>query len=303
MFLRQPCDGYPSESTCNFEQGPSGCGYSEAVEATYQWQWFDLLAVEEPPLNTIPTSYMYTMVSTPSKGQSAVLSSAVYDLRGWTSCLTLDVVLTADSDQQLLIQVEETSAKIRRDVGHLSGDLGGSWVTGNWSIPGDLTSSPFQLVFTAMYGSSTRGVIAIDNVFLSKHLDACNQYVPPPTKEPVKTSSRPINSRPTATSSSSTSGPMSTPIDIVSRGPQQGGHSNVGMIVGIIIAVIVVVVVVVLVVFLKFRSSMSLSSLTIGYKNEKMDDVPFSGIKPGNGGGGNLDPQVVIGGTGLGSDA
>nr|XP_054756445.1 MAM and LDL-receptor class A domain-containing protein 1-like [Lytechinus pictus] len=300
MFLRQPCDGYPSESTCNFEQGMIGCDYSTDNAAQYRWQWYDLLAIEEPPLNTITTSYLYAKASSASAGQTAVLSSAIYDLNGRTHCLTVDTVLTADSAQQLLIQAQDTNTKRRIDIGSLSGDISGSWIAGNWTIPGDLTSSSFQFIFTAVYGSTTRGVIAIDNVVFSKHLDACEKYAPLPTKEPIRTSARPSSK----SASSASSVPTMTTKSVASRQPIKDNGPNVGMIVGIIIALIIVAAAVIgVVLYFKYRSSMGLGSLTIGYKNEKMDAMPFSGVTPGNGGGGNMDPQVVIGGANLGSDA
>nr|XP_054755750.1 MAM and LDL-receptor class A domain-containing protein 1-like [Lytechinus pictus] len=272
LFLRRPCEGYPSESACSFEQGLVGCGYSVDLTAQYQWKWYDLLALEEPPLNSISSSFMYTKAPTPNAGYTAELFSAVYDLHGRTHCLTVDVVLTGDSTHRLLIQTRETEAKIKHDIGLLSGDLGGSWVRGNWSIQGDLIHSTFQLVFTAMYDSSSEGIIAIDNVYLSKHMDTCMEH----PQHPVKTSSRPF----------------------ISRQPHRGINPNVGMIITIVLAVLVFITVAIIggLFIFKYRKS-SLKSFTVGYKNENLDSISVSGVNTHSRDGGNEDSQVVIRGT------
>ncbi|XP_063955455.1 MAM and LDL-receptor class A domain-containing protein 1-like [Lytechinus pictus] len=283
LFLQQPCDGYPSESECTFEEGLFGCGYSDDQTAEYQWEWFDILAVEEPPLNLISTSYMYAKASIPSPGQTAEFYSGIYDLNGRTHCLTFDVVLTSDNTQQLLIQAQEMEAETRHDIGSLTGDIDGSWFTLGWPLQGDLLNSPFQLVFKAVYGQSTDGVIALDNVFFSEHLDVCKENVAHPTKVRIKSSSLPT-------------------VTTISRQPQTRSNPKVSMVVGVIMAVVIAAVVLIgVLMFLKYRSSTG--SLTVGNKNERLDAKPFSMDSQDTGGERNSNPQMVNHGTDQGLQA
>ncbi|XP_071508579.1 MAM and LDL-receptor class A domain-containing protein 1-like [Diadema antillarum] len=52
-FLPQPCEGFPSEAVCTFEQGLDFCGYDNNESADLVWRWYDALATEDPPINEI----------------------------------------------------------------------------------------------------------------------------------------------------------------------------------------------------------------------------------------------------------
>ena len=42
-ILRQPCQGYPKESSCTFDAaGPDDyCGYQQSSQDDFDWQWYD----------------------------------------------------------------------------------------------------------------------------------------------------------------------------------------------------------------------------------------------------------------------
>ncbi|XP_030832892.1 MAM and LDL-receptor class A domain-containing protein 1 [Strongylocentrotus purpuratus] len=271
-FLAQPCEGYPTESTCTFEQGTSFCGYQiSQISGGVPWKWFDTLATEDSPLNSVATSFMYVEGSASNMNKKATLYSQVHDLLGVDHCLTADLILTDDSGQQILIEAMEKGNGKKHAVGTLSGDLGSSWFRGNWSLPVTLTTKPFQFVFTATAGIG--GILAIDNVIVTTQLESCAKYIPPPTNPPTTRPSPTTIAQPTT----ATTGPM-----ITNTTPPQGvpkpGNSKLGIIVGVTVAVIAVIAVVVIVLVCKFRSGAAMP-FGISYKNERLDEIPFSGVQ------------------------
>ena len=52
MFFRRPCEGFPTDSACTFEQGIDFCGFRvEKASTGAGWKWFDYLATDQPPFN------------------------------------------------------------------------------------------------------------------------------------------------------------------------------------------------------------------------------------------------------------
>ncbi|XP_041465298.1 MAM and LDL-receptor class A domain-containing protein 1-like [Lytechinus variegatus] len=284
-FLAQPCAGFPTESRCTFEQGSSFCGYQiNKMSNGIPWKWFDALASDPTPLNMITSSFMYVEGSTLNMGRQAVLYSQVHNLQGMDHCLTADFILTEDPSQQITIEVMEKDTVRKYQIDTLIGDMGNSWFRGNWSIPSTMVSvRPFKIAFTARPGSA--GVMAIDNVIVTSQLEACAKYIPPPTKPATTTPS------PTTTSQSSTK-PMTKPMK---TNPTQkpAGNSKLGIIIGVTIAVVVVIGIVVIVAVCKFSSGSSMP-FGVSYKNERLDEIPFSGVTPRGAINAPTDPTVVF---------
>ncbi|XP_071506658.1 MAM and LDL-receptor class A domain-containing protein 1-like [Diadema antillarum] len=300
-FIRQPCDGYPAESQCSFEQGPESCGFTNPQNGGGAWQWYDDLAVESPPLPKAATSsFMYADAGTVGRGNSAILYSQLHSLSGLDHCVITDFVLYGDTAQKITVEIIEQSTSKRFALGSFSGDHGQTWFRGNWSLPENELVDSFQIVYTATFGTSIGGVIALDNVAISTQLELCTQYVHPPTRTPTRrpTTTKP-QSNPTTLNTMSTAASSDTITTVnghPTNSPMTGGRDNTLLIVGIILIVLAIVVVAVItsVWFAARPSRTGKLPFGISYNKEKnLDGIPFSERGEGHGNFSTDNPYTV----------
>ncbi|XP_041465292.1 MAM and LDL-receptor class A domain-containing protein 1-like [Lytechinus variegatus] len=246
-FLRQPCEGYPTEGRCTFEHGLEYCGYTLRTEndVTYPtWQWYDRLAVETSPLiNITSTSFMYSMSN--ARNISPVMYSDTYELRARDHCLTAKVLLLNDDGVQLNIAVQEGTSGRRSTVGTFGGiTTAFEWVTEGWKVPSDSVTGPFRIVFSTTIQGGSNGIVAIDDVNFTPLSGECGQ--------------------------------ANTDGDGTSTRSGSSGE-NPGLIAGIIIILLLLIAVIIIAFMIHLRKSFSAKLPITAYSSRQPDEQPVIG--------------------------
>eukprot|EP00057_Strongylocentrotus_purpuratus_P034024 XP_793639.3 PREDICTED: MAM and LDL-receptor class A domain-containing protein 1 [Strongylocentrotus purpuratus] len=240
-FLRQPCEGYPIEGRCSFEQGIEYCGYTlfTTIDVTFPtWQWYDRLALEESPLKNITsTSFMYSTSNT--RNIYPVMYSDTYELRARDHCLTARVLFLNEYKMHLSIAVQSGTNGPRNTVGTISGRLDSDWVNEAWKVPSDFMDGPFRLVFTATIQGGSTGIIAIDDVNFSPQSGDCGQ------DDGGGTSAR-----------------------------SSGYSENPGLIAGIIIVLLLLIAVTIVAVMIRLKRSFTGKFPIVSFSNKQPDEQP-----------------------------
>ncbi|KAK3586776.1 hypothetical protein CHS0354_016951 [Potamilus streckersoni] len=155
-----PC---PHPVSCDFD-GPYECGYIINSSA-YYWE-----STNSYVLGVLghPDGYHMQAVSNSCfEGDSAMIQSPTFHLTRSTRCVFFQFYLAGNDVGSLSVTVSYDNGTKREQVFYISGNQGNEWFLAN--VPLNYTRyDNVSVIFTAFQGQNGTGVVALDNIVISK---------------------------------------------------------------------------------------------------------------------------------------